>query len=251
MLDKTREYRIMAEAEDTYWWYKVLHKRILITLESYFKKDLHISILDSGCGTGGLMNYLKQSGYNNIVGYDLSDLALDYCASRGLKAEKADVSTYFSDKKFDVITSCDLLCYVSIEDNYKSLQNYYNQLNENGILILNLPALKSFKGMHDIGVGLLRRYELKGIKELLLENNFKIIYSQFWPFLISPVILVARIAQRIRLKIKPGIKIKSDIKHLPALVNSVFYNLSLAEMQLFKRLRKYGSSLFIVAIKKN
>ena len=48
------EYARMDAAEDSMWWYRALHRRLVRELAG-----VHGTVLDAGCGTGGLLARLR------------------------------------------------------------------------------------------------------------------------------------------------------------------------------------------------
>jgi 2-polyprenyl-3-methyl-5-hydroxy-6-metoxy-1,4-benzoquinol methylase len=74
----------MFELESQHWWYKILHLQCLHQIQDHFISK-SINIVDAGCGTGGLINYLNQNGYKNISGIDVSTKAIECCKLRGGK----------------------------------------------------------------------------------------------------------------------------------------------------------------------
>ncbi len=54
------EYRRMADVEDRMWWYRGLHDVVLAALDRWGPRPLP-SLLDAGCGTGGLLRRLERS----------------------------------------------------------------------------------------------------------------------------------------------------------------------------------------------
>jgi SAM-dependent methyltransferase len=244
MLDKTSEYLKMAEVETEFWWYKALHYRIVKEIKKNFSDRKDISILDSGCGTGGLMLYLRKRNYSSITGFDLSPLALDFCRKKDLNVTLEDVYCYRENntgKTYDVIISSDILCYIELDKHDKIIYDLYEMLNPGGILLINLPAFNIFKGEHDIAVGLLRRYNLSVVKRLFKPYQSKI---YCWPFLLSPLIMTGRIIQKIKLLFtkSPGVKSDVDIPH--HFLNSLFYRICKLESDFLPYLN-WGSSIFI------
>ena len=81
MIDKFEEYEKMAFVETKLWWYKILHEKVLNAFinNKIAKENL---ILDFGCGTGGLLEALKNAGYYNVTGLDTSDFAIDFCKKK-------------------------------------------------------------------------------------------------------------------------------------------------------------------------
>ena len=105
MLERKSEYEKMARVEQEHWWYRSLHRLVLESIRSH-TRGYDISILDAGCGTGGLMLYLQQQGYTHLKGFDLSQDAVDICRSRGLPAEQfalSDMAGRFPCASADVI----------------------------------------------------------------------------------------------------------------------------------------------------
>ncbi|MFZ2071229.1 MAG: class I SAM-dependent methyltransferase [Halobacteriota archaeon] len=67
-------------------------------------------ILDAGCGTGKLASFWLNEGYD-ILGVDISDVALAITNKKGVKTMKADImkGLPFEDKSFDLVYSDGLL----------------------------------------------------------------------------------------------------------------------------------------------
>ncbi len=64
------------------------------------------SVLDLGCGTGGLMLQLRQRGHRHLTGIELDELAVVECVRWGLDVLQADLNdglSVFADGQFDVV----------------------------------------------------------------------------------------------------------------------------------------------------
>lgn len=64
------------------------------------------SILDAGCGTGGLLSLLKQRGYEKIMGVELDEENILTCIRRGLDVVQRDLNRglkWFRDGQFDYV----------------------------------------------------------------------------------------------------------------------------------------------------
>ena len=62
MINNKKEYLKMDEVESKHWWYVSLHYLTLKAIQNKFN-FLDVSILDAGCGTGGLLSFLKRKKY--------------------------------------------------------------------------------------------------------------------------------------------------------------------------------------------
>jgi len=248
MFCNRQEYEKMAEVESKHWWYKTLHSMVLKAIEFNFK-DKEISILDAGCGTGGLIKFLKNKGYKNIEGFDVSEVAVSLCKSRGINAFIGDIrhTDIITNNKYDVIISNDTMYfYDQMEIHKKIIISFYKVLKENGVLILNLPALKICSGIHDVAVGGRYRFTKKDIKKIIDKDSFCIQNALYWPFLVSPIIIIMRTMQRMKLKLYGDkIEIKSDINLPPKWLNCFLYNLIQFEKLFFLK-KLFASSLFFV-----
>jgi len=64
------------------------------------------SVLDLGCGTGGLLSLLRQRGHDRIVGVELDEDAVVTCVRQGLDVVQADLNkglSVFADGQFDYV----------------------------------------------------------------------------------------------------------------------------------------------------
>lgn len=130
-------------------------------INSYFNNTKSIDILDVEVGTGNLINAV--SNYieceSNLIGVDHNKLLIDICKVNS-NLQNNDINLYFQDTitpimdKVDVVIG-DLDC-TETEDGkyypYLILNNYLNNINDNGIFIyliendfFNKPNLEKFK----------------------------------------------------------------------------------------------------------
>jgi homoserine O-acetyltransferase len=64
------------------------------------------SVLDLGCGTGGLLARLREDGHRRLVGVELDEQAILLCVRRGLDVVQMDLNRglgAFSDGQFDCV----------------------------------------------------------------------------------------------------------------------------------------------------
>jgi len=247
MLDRVEEYRYMAENERQHWWYQTLHDFTLKAILRVFdNKDLNI--LDAGCGTGGLLLYLRQHGYSELTGFDLSEVAVSYSKEHGLDVSLLDISELlecYKGKQFDVIVSNDTLCYLNEIQQSLFFEHCSDLLKPGGLVITNLPALRSFAGIHDLAVGIMHRFSHEDISRMVDKRYFEIQSEVFWPFLLSPLVFGARFVQRLKLKAHLFNEIKSDVRMPAAWINHIFIAVCRFEAWAFRR-KPFGSSLFLV-----
>jgi len=250
MLSNAQEYDNMAEAEKSLWWYKALHNLVLEAIQESFDSK-EISLLDAGCGSGGLLLTLKAHGFHNLRGFDISKHALGHCQQRRLDVVQEDllnISNRYPATSVDVIVSNDTLCCLTADQRKSFLVHCHTVLKPHGLLILNLPALAHFQGLHDKYVGIKHRFSKTEVPDLFKRDLYEIVQQTYWPFLLAPLIYLVRLSQRVKLLLNPATVPRSDVRPLAAPLNKVLEKLTQYESSLLWQ-KPFGSSLFLVARK--
>ncbi|MEY4541277.1 MAG: hypothetical protein RLZZ306_3034 [Bacteroidota bacterium] len=243
------EFRMMYEAEEKLWWYRILHEKILAEIQLKFALNKDIFILDIGCGTGGLLNFLHRNNYTNLQGIDYSEHSIHFSKSRNLNVQKLNIDELqmaFQNQKFDVIICNDVFYCLDKTQIVKALQTIQVLLNPNAIFLSNNNAFNIFYGTHDIAVGGKWRFTLKDFQEFTQNTSLKIKYYSYWTWVLSPLVLAIRISQQIQLKL--GLidtsKLISDVSVPPDFLNRIFYKIVKFEEKILKK-GFFGSSLFL------
>ncbi len=110
-------------------------------------QDTRARILDLGCGSGFLLQFLIQQGYTSVVGIDTSSEQVDFARSRGLPVTRADASSYLeSNKGFDCVLSIDMIEHLSPAEIVEFLKSVYGALAPRGCIIIRTPNASSFCG---------------------------------------------------------------------------------------------------------
>ena len=250
MIGRSGEYAKMFYLEGKLWWYRHLHEQVVFCLQECFNHRRSISILDAGCGTGGLLSFLHERGYNNLRGVDGSADAVAFCQERNLHVTLLnlnELADFEPEILYDAIICNDVFCYFAQEDLTALLNELANRLKPEGVLISNNNAFRIFSGQHDLAVGVSRRFVLADFKELAAQAGLYIQYATYWSFILSPLILVMRQWQRLQLKLgwrKPE-EARSDVYFPGVWINEALYQIARAERKLLPR-TPFGSSLFII-----
>ena len=243
------EFRVMYEAEEKLWWYRILHEKILAEIEIKFGLNKDISILDIGCGTGGLLSFLQQNKYPNLQGIDYSDHSIRFSKLRNLNVKKVNIDNIdvmFQNQQFDVIICNDVFYCLDKTQIIKALRNIKSILKPNAIFLSNNNAFNIFYGTHDIAVGGKWRFTLKDFQDYTSNTSLKIQYHSYWTWVLSPLVLVIRISQQIQLKLGliDASKLVSDVSIPPNWLNETLYKFVKLEERFLKR-GFFGSSLFL------
>jgi SAM-dependent methyltransferase len=248
MIGIRSEYARMFDAEQEMWWYKFLHNQTLIAIEREYGQNTAISILDAGCGTGGMLEFLHKRGYNNITGFDLSEDGVEFAQSRGLDVSLGDlqkIASYYPNRTFDVIICNDVVAFFSDAQIIEIFQNIHQKLNPKGLFISNNAALYALRGTHDLVLRVPRRFRKSEFAMYAQHSNFEPKLN-YWSALLTPLIWVVRVFQRlmISLNIVKIENLTSDVGVPSPLVNSVLYKIVNLESKILGLSAPFGSSVF-------
>jgi ubiquinone/menaquinone biosynthesis C-methylase UbiE len=193
-----QEYEIMFRVEQQHWWYLGMQSITRSILNRWYAPGAGLSILDAGCGTGSAMTtYLAE--YGTVTGLEVSELALGFCRSR--KAQRlvcASVTQLpFSSKRFELVTSFDVLYEQGVPDDASALDEFSRVLVRGGRVVLRLPAYDWLRGQHDKGIHTARRYTAGQVAALLRKTGFQVEHTSYANTLLFPVALVKRTAEHI------------------------------------------------------
>lgn len=251
MLDKDSEYEAMREAEENLWWYRNLRRLVVREVQRAFsdRPASDVRLLDAGCGTGGTLRYLRDSGYPRIEGFDLSNTAVELARASGLDVRALDLldaPAAYPRAHFDVIVINDVMCFVPQPKWASLLQAYGRLLRPGGILILNLTAGREFAGIHDLVLSIPDRVDAKAFRGVAREAGLSVLREKRWPQLLAPAIWSVRFLQRQRIKAGVDVsKLRSDVHPIHPIANALFYGITRLEDTLVPW-PVWGSSAFFV-----
>jgi len=143
------------------------------------------SILDIGCGNGGLLCELKKNGFNNLTGLDPSQNCVSNIKEKGINAYQGGISSdnyddesIFLNKKFDFI----ILSHVfeHIYDLQVAVSNIQKLLNNNGLLYIEVPDASRYKDhfivpYYYFDIEHINHFDENSLKNLFLKYDFEFI----------------------------------------------------------------------------
>jgi homoserine O-acetyltransferase len=106
-LDNFDETILVTGDDDVYAPTSIFHKQHRLDYDRIVELIPNgASVLDLGCGHGGLLSRLKERGHKPVMGVEWSEEAIVACAQRGLDVVQADVNkglTPFADRQFEFV----------------------------------------------------------------------------------------------------------------------------------------------------
>jgi SAM-dependent methyltransferase len=236
------EYGNIKDYEESHWWYISAHRAVLRVLDALPGRA---KVLDAGCGTGGLINFLGSRSKFSIAGFDASLIALGAASQevaipgRVIQAVIEAIPT--KDGTFDAVTCIDVIYHQDVHGEKKALAEMGHVLKPGGYLILQVPAFEFLRGGHDEVVHTRRRYTVKEIRRLLTGSGFKVISLRYrHPWLFLPALVIRRFSRG---------KAESDLKPVSPIMNLALLSISRFFDRSFFGVIPFGTSVFAVARK--
>lgn len=231
-------YQTTFEKEDNYWWHAA-RREIVGSLRKNFTQTETPTILNLGCGTGGLSKDLSEIG--KVWSLDFSQEALKCCQQRELfpLIQGNGGQIPFQENQFDEIYALDLLEH--LEDDLAGAKDIYRCLKpQTGFAILTVPAYQFMWSHMDTIAHHYRRYTYTNFKELLSKAGFKIEQLSYFNSFLFPLALVFKLLEK-----RPN---KDDeeafLPSLPPLINTTFKSIYASERHFLNHLKfPFGVSL--------
>ncbi len=234
-------YRAFADVEDRHWWFVARRRIVQDVIERGLRLFPGASILDIGCGTGGVLASL--SGRYDVAGTDMSPLAVDHCRTRGLKkvhcGALADMP--FRDRPFDLALLLDVIEHV--DDDVALLREAGELVKPGGAVVVTVPAYPWMWTHHDEANHHRRRYTATTFRSSLTRAGFQMRSLSYYNTILFPLALVQRMAAGLLHSTKvAGLSVP------PAPVNAILRVLFASERLLLRFMRlPFGLSLIAVA----
>jgi len=240
-------YLINFSFEDDHWWFVGRRRIVLDRIKLIFPTGVSSkSALDFGCGTGKMLQCMRS--FERVAGIDASDTSLDYCRRRGLTNVMKD-EVFFRENpaaRFDLVTMLDVLEH--IPDEQSVLQKIHGLLDEDGALLITVPAYDFLWGDEDILSNHVRRYSRKRLEEVVDAAGFTVTFASHFNFFLLPVISAVLLAKRVFSRGKPP---TSNVKPVPRVFNQCLTMILTFESWLLRRIKlPMGASLILYAKKK-
>ncbi len=145
-------------------------------LGSLLPSDKKARIVDLGCGSGFLVQFLIRDGYKNVLGVDVSKEQVEFAKGLGLPVAQSNAFEFLKENKnFDLIISTDVLEHLNKNEIVEFLSAICDALNPSGSVIIRTVNASSVYGMtllywdftHEVA------FTEKSLRQVLLACGFE------------------------------------------------------------------------------
>jgi SAM-dependent methyltransferase len=190
-------YEHIYRVEQAHWWY-VGRRRIVFEWVIKLLADHPLpGVLDVGCGTGFNIEALHATGYEHVVGLDLSSEALSFCRLRGLESLVCGdgANPPLNPESFEVILALDMIEHLA--DDVSALRALGRLLKPGGSLVVFVPAFQFLWGLQDEVSHHYRRYTARELGQKLSLAGLDVVKLSYANMFLFPLILVGRLVLRL------------------------------------------------------
>lgn len=205
-------YRLHAEREQTYWWWVGKNRIIMAMVEQFWLRraalagavsGLRPRALDIGCGAGGVLAKLAERF--DAVGVDMSPIAREYCAKRGLNVldgSLPDGLPFTEPESFDVIVMSEVIEHV--KEDRASIAAAAKLLRPGGVLVCTVPAHMWLWSSHDDFNCHQRRYTRAEFGALFqgVEPRLERMVLSYMQAASLPLVVAARWMEKMRTRLR-------------------------------------------------
>lgn len=185
-------YQEMYEVESKHWWFRARRDILTNLIVKYISQG---NILDVGCGTGFILESLKNVNTSKFEtwGIDISEIAVEVCHEKGLAnvaqglLEANDLPTDY----FDLVMFLDIIEH--LDQDSSALVNAKHYLKNQGKILITVPAYQFLWSAHDEIHHHKRRYTKQKLTELLQQAGYEVIFSSYFNTFLFPLIAIARL----------------------------------------------------------
>jgi SAM-dependent methyltransferase len=232
-------YELFYSLEDTHWWFQG-RKEIVLDLLRRFAPVERPSILDVGCGTGGMSAAYAAAGPS--VGVDTAPEAAEFCTRRGLPMLLASGAALpIRDASFDVVSALDVIEH--IDDDAAVLGEMHRVCRPGGLLLLTVPAFSFLWSKHDDLNHHRRRYIRRQLGGCLAQAGFEPLRLSYYNALLLPAAVLRKFVLRF-----DNNGAACHLERVPEPVNGLFRRILTLERPLIAHMElPLGASLICAA----
>jgi ubiquinone/menaquinone biosynthesis C-methylase UbiE len=254
-------YQRLYDIEENHWWARGIREAMVALLRQPLANHSSLRVLDVGCGTGYLLNFLKQHYpiAGEPVGIDISSHALEFCKLRGatelLLASATDIP--IESASFDLIICIDTIQHLSPAGaDQQALTEFARLLKPGGVLYLRTNSALGHLPLEGVDPDQYRRYRRETVTQMLNQAGLTVERATYLNAIPGAIAMLkeyvgtyARSRSQKASAIGPGLAIQPPSSR-PSLSSSLMYRVLKLESWLIGALQKdlpFGHSSGFIA----
>jgi SAM-dependent methyltransferase len=180
--------RVMGRVEDEHWWFRA--KRELVA-DVLGRAGVTGPVIDVGCGTGAVLDRLREAGHSPVLGTDLSPIAAQAARGRGLSVVRSVAEHLpFPTAAAAAVVSLDVIEH--LDDDVAALLEYRRVVRADGLVVIAVPAYDWAWSDHDVSLGHRRRYTRKRLAAAAEAAGLDVVALSHFHSWLAPVAYTVR-----------------------------------------------------------
>lgn len=238
--------RQFIELEQSHFWFVGRRRIFFHLLERELGHRADATILDVGCGAGGMLGPLSR--YGTVLGIDTSTELVEFCRTRGFDSVRVG-SAYklpVGSGSVELITMFDTIEHVP--DDLRALAECRRALAPGGLLFISTPAYQFLYANNDRVAHHQRRYTVRELRRKLTVSGFEPVRVTYFNTLLFPLIAPAVLAKKLHERCT-GPSERTNLSHaVPPALNRALAAVMGSERHLLTRWSlPFGHSIIAIA----
>lgn len=189
-------YERFRELEKTHFWFLSRRAIFFDVLDRALPATKDLTVLEIGCGAGGMLVPLQC--YGDVHGMDIDVEYLRFCKERGFPKVLAGSGhdLPFADASYDLVALFD--CLEHIPDEGRALREILRVMKPGGHVFFSVPAYEWLWSNNDDIAHHQRRYTKSRLVRALRDAGFEVRRASYFNAFLLPLIIPSVLIQKLR-----------------------------------------------------